>query len=108
MAFFSVFGAYVLVAHFAGRAFSRFVAITTSVLYTLFLTGPVTGIYLSVQQGRNLREQYYLQYPDGAILQDVLPAAVLFAVIVFPLFLGWLASLIYMHGYIRGNSSSKD
>ena len=29
MAFFSVFGAYVLVAHFAGKSFSRFVAVST-------------------------------------------------------------------------------
>ena len=101
MVVYSVFGAYVLTSHFAGKSFSKFVAISTSVLYSLFLTGPIIGIFLNVYQWDHLRSLYFLQFPDGELIRGTLsPEAALMA-IVGPLFLGWLASLVYMHGYVR-------
>lgn len=101
MAFYSVFGAYVVVAHFAGKSFSRFVAVSTSVLYSLFLTGPIVGILLHVGQAHHLRELYNLQYPEGVVVRDMLPPELLLTIIACPLLIGWMASLIYMHGYVR-------
>ena len=101
MGFFTVFGAYVLTAHFAGKSFSKFAAGSISVLYTLFLTGPITGIITNIFEAARLEVLYFSQYPTGGIVQHKASPEVLIMVMVAPLFLGWVSSLVYMHGYVR-------
>ena len=103
MGFFTVFGAYVLTAHFAGKALSKPVAISISVLYSIFLSGPVTGIFLAAYKVEHLENLYFEQYPAGEIVRSFGSPEILLFIIAFPLLLGWLASLVYMHGYIRKN-----
>ena len=101
MAFFTVFGAYVVTAYLAGESFSKTVAVSLSTLYTLFLTGPVSGIFVNVYERARLEALYFRQYPEGQIVQEGLPPSVILVVIVGPLVIGWVLSLAYMHGYVR-------
>ena len=99
--FFTVFAAYVLAAHFAGKSLSKLVAVLISVLYSLFLTGPIAGIFESIESFAHLQTLYFQQYPDGVIVRRRdFPGTVLL-ITVAPLVLGWFASLFYMHGYVR-------
>ena len=92
-----------LTAHFAGKTFSKLVAMSISTLYSLFLTGPLTGIFLNVYSVAHLEALYFEQYPRGQIVRSLGSPELLLFIIAFPLLLGWLASLVYMHGYIRKN-----
>jgi hypothetical protein len=77
------------------------VAISVSILYSLFLTGPLAGIFLTVYKTAHLEAIYFEQHPSGQIVRSEGSPEVLVFRIAFPLLLGWLASLIYLHGYIR-------
>ena len=102
MAFFTVFGAYVVTAYLAGKSFSKLVAISLSTLYSLFLTGPLAGIFLNVYEMHRLEGLYFTLYPGGEIV--VKGASPEFAIVAItgPLVLGWILSLLYMHVHVRG------
>ena len=78
----------------------RLVAVTISTLYSLFLIGPIGGMYGSTFAMIAMHEEAVGEYPDSADLQNVIvsDAFVLFAA---PPVAGWIASLIYLHAYVR-------
>ena len=100
--FFTVFLAYVVAAHFAGKTLSRLVAVCVSIVYTLFLIGPSVGIVNSSITALDLRIHYHIQYPEGVLMS--LPSVgigTLLAFTLVPPLLGWVGSLVYMHAVIR-------
>ena len=67
---FSIFVAYTLAAHFAGKQLSRNVAIFVSAVYSLFLLGPFVGILSSTTDMENIKNTYSIKYPAGTLLSS--------------------------------------
>ena len=66
MNFFTLLSAYLVVAYVVGAKLSTFQVWAISSLYTLFVTGPVTGFYLAALDGKSLNHATsapQLEYP---------------------------------------------
>lgn len=97
----AVFLPYVAVAFLVGKDLSRKVALGLSLVYSLFTLGPVTGIVEGITGTVRTVEQYYAQYPEGLVLPEPPPILVLYALVLFPVIIGWVGSLVYMHRVVR-------
>lgn len=95
--------AYVIAAHLAGGKFNRLVAVSISVVYSMWLVGPFIGFISYLNLSHAAAIDYMTMFPDGTAIPDPqnLPVAVVLA--AGPYVLGWIGSLMYMHWYIRGN-----
>jgi hypothetical protein len=99
---FSIFVAYTLAAHFAGKQLSRNVAVFVSTVYCLFLLGPFTGIVIATTDLENLKDAYLIEYPAGTLLSPTgLSLSGTIALTLAPALCGWLGSLAYMHAVVR-------
>ena len=100
MGFVSVVFAYVIAAHFAGKNLSRNVAVFTSIVYTLFLSAPILSATRAILRMAELSARYVNEYPESTLASEV-PVEIVLSASLFPLFVGWLGSLLYMHGSVR-------
>lgn len=100
--FFTIFLAYVIAAHFAGKGLSSVVAGFVSIVYSLFLVGPSIGIIRGTEAAQNLTIQYHMQYPDGVLFPSAnVGLSLLLVFTLGPPLMGWVGSLVYMHVVIR-------
>ena len=102
MDFITVFFAYVVTAHLAGKSMQTTVAVALPFLYTLFLLGPFSGIIGTTIAHVNLVNEAIRQYADSVVFVAE-PNEVLYLITAFvPSSIGWLFSLVYMHKFVRG------
>ena len=93
MNFVAVFLAYVVAAHFAGKLMSRVVAVSVSIIYSLFLLAPSSTVISASARTLVIRAQYQLQFPDGVLVPAVeLTQLQVSVFIIGPLVMGWLGS----------------
>ncbi|MDE0884208.1 MAG: hypothetical protein OSB70_01605 [Myxococcota bacterium] len=99
---FSIFVAYTLAAHFAGKLLSRNVAAFVSAVYSLFLIGPLAGIVMATTDLENIKGAYLIEYPAGILLSPSgASLSGTIALTLAPALCGWLGSLAYMHAVVR-------
>ena len=94
--------AYVVAAYFAGRKLTRTASVLVSVVYSLWLIGPFWGVISSVAGMLATADAFYLAFPDSfASFPPSKARYSLYLLATIPMLLGWVGSLVYMHGYIR-------
>lgn len=93
--------AYIIASYFAGSGLSKFSAIGLSLLYSLFLIGPMSGIVVASGRYIQTTGQYHIEYPDGWALQEIPSLSTMLVMGLLPVALGWLASIAFLHLYIR-------
>ena len=85
MYFVSILSAYLVVAYVVGPELSRFQVITITILYSLFLTMPINGMYSGLGDLLLLEHPFRPDRPEGA--QYVIPGVMIVA---------WIASVLFM------------
>lgn len=107
MSFVTVVFAYVVAAYVAGEKLPRLPAILLSIIYTLFLIGPLMGVFINLAAIAVNTTEYQNAFPEGARNQagSLANSATAYVVGVVPLITGWLASLLFMHAYIRNDAA---
>ena len=106
MDFITVFFAYVVTARFAGKEMGKWLAISVSILYSLFLLGPLGGMTIRADQLHSIILEAQILFPDSVYFRRLpsnLPAAL--AATLGPCVLGWIFSLLYMHKIIRNSEA---
>jgi len=93
--------AYIVAAHLAGVGLSKLAAVGLSVLYSLFIIGPVSGMLGGARNHVFTVMHYHEAFPDGWAFGDTPDFLYLIAITIGPLFLAWLGSLSYLHLYVR-------
>ena len=99
--------AYTVAAYLAGQQLPRLIAVGASLVYTLALLGPFLGIVLGLAEYYRIGELYRGAYPKGQMIINPISQSVGYIVSASPLIIGWLASLGFAHGYVRGDSAPK-
>jgi hypothetical protein len=100
--YFTVLFAYIVSAHFAGKDLPRKMAVGLSLVYSLFIIGPLNSYRFSITYYYQIAEEHAEKFPNSSLIQS-LPdstAADLYVGLA-PLLIGWVASLYYMHSHIR-------
>lgn len=97
--------AYVVAAYVAGNKLSRSAATWVSAIYTMFIVGPFMAYlrYFGIIQ--ELIIQYHAAYPDGRLLDQGEYFSIYVALGVIPIISGWIASLLFIHFYIRKDTN---
>ena len=72
-----------------------------SVLYSLFLMGPFTSIVLTTRGHVDLMERAIATSPDSIAFFGPSETLAMLPLAFVPPVIGWLASLVYMHGVVR-------
>ena len=93
--------AYIVASYLAGDKFPRFIAVSASIVYTLALIGPLAGVTTNLLQSAVVYEEYKSAFPDGALLRSDLGSNFSLIVSLSPLIIGWLASIMFLHLYVR-------
>ena len=102
MDFATVFFAYAITAHLVGKSLTKPIAILISVIYSLFLLGPFSGILGPMNTEIDFLYEAKERFPDSVFFASQVGNMVIFAAITFvPTISAWVASLFYMHGYVR-------
>ena len=108
MNFVAIVFAYVVAAYVAGKSLPRNVALGTTTAYTLFLVPHFLGMLGNLRRNYDGVVQLQAEYPESWTLIDdpigFAPLALLFAI---PMFVGWLGSIYFMHGYVRRSQGVK-
>ncbi len=97
--------AYFVAGHIAGKDLPRIIAVSMTLIYSIFLFAPLTAYYARFEAANSIVREYYLAYPGGwAVPQAsslLLPNAIGILIVIGPLFLFWFASIYYVHFYVR-------
>jgi len=104
MDFVAVFFAYCVCAHFAGSSMPRRVAMGVSLIYTLFLLNPFAGLFGGMTNYLSLMSAGFENFPHSAFFREAPNTVVPRLLVLTAPILGWLASLAYMHFWIRRDS----
>ncbi len=107
--FITVLFAYAVLAHFVGASLSRIVAVTASALYSIYTLATLMSLAGLLRSQKMLGQRLHDLYPAASeylpAYENVFLGGII--LVVFPLGMGWLFSLYYMHIYIRrGNGES--
>lgn len=106
MNFVTVVFAYIAAAHFAGEKLSKTAAVSISIIYSLWLLGPLSVFLGYTELGNQTAAEYERLYPDGYAKSEQSNQIATMSLIFAPYILGWVGSLVYMHGYVRkGNKT---
>ena len=103
MNFLAIAAAYLIAAYVAGKKLPRGVAVGTSLIYTMFLVPPFTGMAGNLRRVYDLGNHLEANFPES-VLSTSSGISFEATVILFgiPMIVGWLGSIYFMHGYIRG------
>jgi predicted PurR-regulated permease PerM len=93
--------AYLIASHFVGEKLPRGMAVCLSVVYTLWLIGPLSGVYGNIVSWSQISAEYLKHYPEGILLPGEANVVLSAIVAISPLILGWLSSLYYLHFHVR-------
>jgi hypothetical protein len=99
----TVIFAYVVAVHFAGKDLSKTVAISISLIYSLWIIGPMINFVFSWNQYMTILDLYHSAYPEGQALRRFLSGkSFIIIVSLAPFIIGWIGSLLYTHRVVRG------
>ena len=105
MNFLAIFAMYLIAAYVAGRKLPRSVAVSTSVIYTMFIVPPFGGTVGNFSRAKDVIVQSRADYPESVLFPvPEHPFEAFLALFVIPMLLGWLGSLYFMHGYVRSTT----
>lgn len=103
MDFVTVFFAYAVSSHMFGNSFSKPVAIAVTVIYSLFSLVTFFTLVDSTFNATELISGLNTSHPDS--VYEVAASTTLgLTVTLGPLIAAWLASVIYLHVYVRGKA----
>ena len=97
--------AYIVASYLAGKELPRLIAVGASIVFTLSLIGPLAAVVIGVGQSTDLTLEYQLVFPEGTLFRVNVNSVFAYVVTITPLFVGWLASVLFLHCYIRRNST---
>ena len=107
MNFLAILVAYLVAAYVAGRRIPGAVAVGTSIVYTMFLIPPFSGLVGNLRRAYDLGSVLHSQFPDSPLAGDaVVPFYVSVALFGVPMTASWLGSLYFMHLYMRGKEGA--
>ena len=103
----TVFFAYCVAAYLVGKQLKALVAVTATVIYTLFLLNPLIGMLTAVTSYRRLMDAGYRLFPDSSYFVAE-PGNEIFMIlmVVVPTVLAWFSSVIYMHVIQRAEQAN--
>jgi hypothetical protein len=105
MDFSTLFFAYVVAAYLVGKSIRKPIAIAMSTIYSFFLLGPFAAMFSTQLSVNNLLAEALQIFPNSAYFKDQAPSVVFGMLVGFtPGLVAWIASLFYMHGYLRKDS----
>ena len=100
----AIISAYIVATYIVGEHLTKKVATGMTTIYSLFLIGPIGGVAEACRMMINTVEQYFATYPDGWAFVGT-PGVGLYYTTLLPLVLTWVASLYYLHLYVRRNGT---
>ena len=92
---------YIVAAHYAGSALSRFQAHSLTLIYSLFLAFPLMSVANGFVRMRTLRLEFLREYPEVAQRHGIDDGDVLGLggpIIIVMFVLAWSLSLAFMYG----------
>ena len=95
--------AYVVASFLVGKDISKTLAIGISIIYTLAVSGPFLGVIINQNSMFTVLTEYQAAFPDGVLLQAPINLTTSLIMSAGPLFIGWVASLLFLHAYVRKN-----
>ena len=93
--------AYIAAAYFAGAKLPRLIAVGTSIVYTLYLLGPFLGVFLGSLRWLKVCNAYQNDFPNTVLNTPISNPELMVTITCSPLIIGWVASLLFMHLYVR-------
>ena len=105
MDFVAVLFGYIAAAYLVGKDLPRAVAVLVSLLFSGWLVARVLGVYASMNQLLILISRYQHEFPESPLFSADMPQWVPMAIALGPLILAWMASLLFLHIYIRRRTS---
>ena len=104
MNFLAIVIAYLVASYVVGRELPREIAVGMTVFYTLFLLPPFSGTYGNLARVYEIGTELLSTYPETVLASegDLQSAGYLVALFLVPMFAGWLGSIYFLHGHIRG------
>ncbi|GAB5498397.1 MAG: hypothetical protein PsegKO_07080 [Pseudohongiellaceae bacterium] len=93
--------AYIVAAYLAGQNLTKSAAVGLTILYTLFIVSPISGVLGATRSYVLTIERYHQVFPDGWAFGAPPGLFELGVINIGPLALGWLGSLFYLHFYVR-------
>ncbi len=111
MNFVTIVFAYVVASHLAGSRLSRAATVSISIIYSLWLIGPIISLFGHLDLYYKTANEYLRLFPEGYAGSAPMAFEVILLFAIGPSALGWIGSLIYMHIYIRkdfGGTENKD
>ena len=100
--------AYIIASYLAGKELPRFIAVAASTVYTIALIGPLFGVLIGISQAIQISSEYQLAFPEGGLLQGRVDSWFAYVIAVSPLIVGWLASILFLHIFIRGSKPKNE
>ena len=100
MDFVTVFFAYSVASHLFGHSLHKSAALAISSIYTMFSLVTFMALVDAIQHASELIHSMNTNYPDAIYSTDV-SASLSLMVALGPLALAWLASIFYLHVYVR-------
>lgn len=100
----TIFFAYVICAHLVGRNLSREIAVSITVVYSMFLVSSVLTMRGGMASYFLLASEYRSLYPDGILEPNMLvvdSTTFYYLAALGPSLLAWALSIIYLHFYVR-------
>ena len=96
---------YLVLAHFVGQGLPRFIALTTTIIYSVFTLMSLWAWWNNWGISFGLCYLYGDLYPNGALMSgcegDAPAVPWIRIIITAPAVIAWLSSVLYMHAYMR-------
>jgi hypothetical protein len=108
MNFLAIVIAFLVASYVVGKELPRSIAVGMTICYTLFLLPPFSGTYRNLTRVYEIGEILLVTYPDTVLSTrgDLQSATFLVALFLVPMFAGWLGSIYFLHGHIRGKADA--
>ncbi len=98
----TVFFAYAVCVYLVGKNLVPKLAIAVSILFSLFMSGPMTSIAVNAYNISAVAIRYEENFgPADIWLGPAISPVLMISVSLVPLVLAWVAALGYMHGHVR-------
>ena len=105
----SIFFAYVICTHLVGKNLSRPIAVGLTIIYSVFFGGQLVGIFATTGQLSATAYTYMAAFPENPYGFDSSALSTMgFVSGLLPLVCGWIASVLYMHAYVRRGGAIKN
>ena len=102
MNFLAIMVTYIVAAYVAGKQIPASIAVGTSIIYTMFLLPPLSGVIGNLSRAYEIGGLLTATYPDSPVAVDAnIPLEVILIFTCIPLIAGWLGSIYFMHMHIR-------